>query len=253
MRDGLFGTDVNAIGERVAINGAPFLVKGVLGPYPELADGGALDGTAKEQLLGTLESVAYIPFGTPAAIVFGDDEPVSFLVEVKDVGRIEETAADVRDVLIRRKGRENFAMRLPVDYAFSYHHLARTHRDVLIAVTVIGVLLAGLGVSVVMLISVVQRTREIGIRMAVGARSTDVLGQFLVEALIPSVGGGALGLALAYSAGSVLERATEAAVAFEPWFIGVGLVCSVVTGLVFGVVPARRAARLDPINALAKA
>ena len=97
----MFGPDVNAIGERVAINGAPFLVKGLLGPYPELADGGALDGTAKEQLLGTLESVAYTPFGTPAAIVFGDGEPVSFVVEVKDVGRIEETVADVRDVLIR--------------------------------------------------------------------------------------------------------------------------------------------------------
>lgn len=251
VRDGLFGVGLDAVGERITINGEPFLVKGVLGPYPELADSGTLVGAAKEQFLGSLESVIYIPFGTAAAIVFGDDSPVSFLVEVKDIRYINETAADVRDVLIRRRGRENFAMRLPVEYAFSYHHLARTHQNVLIAVTAIGLVLAGMGVSSVMMVSVAERTREIGIRMAVGARRVDILGQFLVEALVPAVVGGALGLALGYSTGSVLEGATDATVAFEPWFIPVGLACSVLTGLAFGLAPARRAARLDPIAALA--
>ena len=251
VRDGLFGPGVDAVGEGITINREPFVVKGVMGPYPELADRGTLVGTAKEQYLRSLESVIYIPFGTAAGIVFGDDEPVSFVVEVKDIRYIDETTADVRDVLIRRRGRENFAMRLPVEYAFSYHHLARTHKGVLIAVTAVGLVLAGLGVSSVMMVSVAERTREIGIRMAVGARRVDVLGQFLVEALVPAVVGGALGLALGYSTGSVFEGATETTVTFEPWFIPVALACSVVTGLAFGLVPARRAARLDPITALA--
>ena len=251
VRDHLFGPGTNAVGERIAINGVPFFVKGVLGPYPELGHIGRLVGLTKEDYIGILESVAYVPFGGASAHIFDDDESPAFVVEVKDAGRIEDTAADVRDVLIRRRGRENFAMRLPGEHAFSYHHIARTNREVLIAVAVIGVLLAGLGVMSIMLVSVAERTREIGIRMALGARRRDILAQFLLEAWVPAVVGGVLGIALAYSTGSVLGTLTNAAVAFAPWFVPVALGCAVATGLVFGVVPARRAARLDPVAALA--
>ena len=114
----------------------------------------------------------------------------------------------------------------------------------------IALLAGGMGVMAIMLMAVTERTREIGIRMAVGARRRDITQQFVIEAIALASLGGLLGLG-ASMATSPLVQLFELPVAFSPWIVIAALVCAVGTGLVFGIVPARRAARLDPVSALA--
>ena len=113
----------------------------------------------------------------------------------------------------------------------------------------IALLAGGMGVMAIMLMAVTERTREIGIRMAVGARRRDITQQFVIEAIALASLGVLLGLC-ASMATSPLVQSFELPVAFSPWIVIAALVCAVGTGLVFGIVPARRAARLDPVTAL---
>ena len=124
------------------------------------------------------------------------------------------------------------------------------HAGILATLAGIAILAGGFGIMAVTLAAVGQRTREIGIRMAVGARRRDITAQFLVETAVPATLGGAAGTLLGFVASPLLAGLADAPVAFAPWFVPVALGCGMATGLVFGVVPARRASRLDPVAAL---
>lgn len=119
------------------------------------------------------------------------------------------------------------------------------------AVGAISLFVGGMGVTSVMLVSVAERTREIGIRMAPGARRRDILRQFLLEAVAVTFAGGVLGTALGFASRFAFE-AFDVPAGLSSWFVFAALACAVGTGLAAGIVPARRAAALDPAAALAR-
>ena len=129
----------------------------------------------------------------------------------------------------------------------------RTLQLFLTLVAVISLLVGGIGVMNIMLVSVTERTREIGIRMAVGARASDVLAQFLIEVVLVCLVGGALGVALSMAIAFTLQLFLPGwEIGFSPVALLTAFICSTFTGVLFGWLPARSAARLDPVDALAR-
>ena len=271
----LFDEDIDPIGEQVLLAGVPFLVKGVLeeSPRPPNMD-------LPEEMLGpplaTFGDVAYVPYYTGMdilaprtpepetmerggrtwiAVAFGD---LTIEVRVAAGTIVDEAAAAIRDLLIRRHGREGFGIRIDNERVATYEKLWGLHPAVQAGVATVSLFAAIIGVMATTLVSVGARRREIGIRMAIGARRRDIVGQFLGEAAIAAVGGAIIGLLLGYCTAIVVaalatpEGMIQVPVAFAGWFVPVALGCGVATGLVAGIVPARRAARLDPVAALAE-
>jgi putative ABC transport system permease protein len=117
-------------------------------------------------------------------------------------------------------------------------------------VAAVSLLVGGVGIMNIMLVSVTERTREIGIRVAVGARSSDVLTQFLIEAVVLSVMGGAIGVGMAYGVCEIVQDKFGMTTIVKSWIVMVSLGVSAVIGIVFGLYPAFMASRLDPIDAL---
>ena len=149
------------------------------------------------------------------------------------------------------EGEENdFMVRNLQDLMATLERTRSTLSTLLLAIACIALLVGGIGVMNIMLVSVSERTREIGIRLAIGARSADILAQFLVEAVTLSTIGGVAGLALGVGAGTVLGRAMDWTVRFSPTAAVIAFATSGGIGVVFGFFPARRAAQLDPITAL---
>ena len=130
--------------------------------------------------------------------------------------------------------------------------LARARVAVMAGLAAMTLLAAGLGVMAVMLASVSRRRREIGLRVAVGARQRDILWQFLTEAAALTSAGGLVGTALGFATGALVAKLADAAVGYDAWFAPAAVGCAVVVGLAFGVLPARRAAAVDPVAALAE-
>ncbi|MBM3960645.1 MAG: FtsX-like permease family protein, partial [Planctomycetes bacterium] len=121
---------------------------------------------------------------------------------------------------------------------------------VVVPVTMISLVVGGIVIMNIMLVSVVERTREIGVRKAVGARQRDIVMQFLIESTLLSCLGGAVGIAIAYGASAALAANTPLPARFPPWAPAVAFVVCSAIGVFFGIHPARRAASLDPIEAL---
>jgi macrolide transport system ATP-binding/permease protein len=120
------------------------------------------------------------------------------------------------------------------------------------AIAVISLVVGGIGVMNIMLVSVTERTREIGVRMAVGARQSDIMQQFLIEAVLVCLLGGVLGVGLAFVVDAVVGRLGFVKMVISAWSISAAFGCSSAIGVAFGFLPARHAARLDPVEALAR-
>jgi len=120
----------------------------------------------------------------------------------------------------------------------------------LAAIASISLLVGGIGIMNIMLVSVTERTREIGIRMAIGARGSDVLTQFLVEAIVMSIIGGLFGVAVGYAGSAIVQHVTGWQTTIKPGMVGLAIGFSAAVGIFFGYYPARKAAALDPIQAL---
>jgi macrolide transport system ATP-binding/permease protein len=225
------------VGQNVLIGNVPFQVVGVM------SQKGALTGDRDE------DNLLIMPFSTAGVKVFGQREPTYTVMAVADVGRIHDTQAQVEAVLLERHRIRDFAIGNAAASIAAEAKTRDTMTLMLSLVAAVSLLVGGIGVMNVMLMTVRERTREIGIRLATGARQRDIMRQFLTEAVLVTVVGGSAGVLVGLLVGVGLI-VMGAPVIFSLTAIATAFCCSVFTGLLFGYMPAKKAARLDPVAAL---
>jgi putative ABC transport system permease protein len=230
------------LGETIRIRGVPFEVIGVV------AEKGSQGFSNPDEAL-------YVPLSTARFRIFGSDRLRSVAVQVATREEMAPVTYEIDRVLRRehriRPGQDaDFNVRDQASLLATMQETTRTFTFLLAGIAAISLLVGGIGIMNIMLVSVTERTREIGLRKALGAREADILLQFLIEALTLCLAGGALGLALGVGASLGLERLAGWTVAVTPAAALVAVVFSGAVGLFFGIWPARRAARLEPIEAL---
>jgi putative ABC transport system permease protein len=168
------------------------------------------------------------------------------------VARAEQEITDLlRDRhRIRQGADDDFSIRNLAEMASAQQEGTKTMTTLLASVAAVSLLVGGIGIMNIMLVSVTERTREIGIRIAIGAKARDILSQFLAEALALSLSGGFLGIAIGVYAAEEIAHRFKWPVLIRPDIIIISVVFSILVGVVFGLYPARKAAQLDPIDAL---
>ncbi|HEX3487386.1 MAG TPA: FtsX-like permease family protein, partial [Micropepsaceae bacterium] len=196
------------------------------------------------------DDVIFVPLTTGMMRVFGQRFVRTITVAVNDLSKMD-AAQDAMTTLLKERhlGAEDFRIRNMADIVETATAAQNTMTILLGSVAAISLLVGGIGIMNIMLVSVTERTREIGIRMATGARQRDILQQFLSEAVVVSGLGGVVGVVGGIMTGWVI-RATGTPVAFTPAPMIIAFCCAAATGLIFGYAPARKAARLDPVVAL---
>ena len=232
-----------AVGGELDIAGRPFRVIGVLQKREQLFGGG---GGNNDQ-----SNVIYMPLGAASKLKPNEDD--LFILAVAREGKLQEAKDEVEGLLrLRRRvpygEPNNFSMETAASMIEQFHSITAGVALAMIVISSIGLMIGGLGVMNIMLVSVTERTREIGIRKAIGARQGDILLQFLIEAATLTGFGGLIGLAI----GWLLTLAVKLVLpSYVPlWAPIAGFVASVGIGLIFGLFPAWKAARLDPIESL---
>lgn len=238
VRDKLLKDVADPIGQYILIENVPFQVLGVL------AEKGSSSGDSDS------DNRIAVPYSAASVRLFGNRNPEYVVIAAKDARKVKEAEQAIEQTMLHRhKDKKDFEL---TNNAAMIQAEARTQGTLSLmlgSIAAISLLVGGIGVMNIMLMTVRERTREIGIRMATGARQRDILRQFLTEAVMLSVIGGLAGIGLALLVGGVLLL-SDVAVAFE-WIAVFGAFgCALVTGVIFGFMPARKAARLDPVTAL---
>jgi macrolide transport system ATP-binding/permease protein len=190
-----------------------------------------------------------VPITTGAQRIYGQRYARSITVAVKDVELIDATQRAITQLLIARHKQEDFQIRNMVSVIETASETRNTLTILLGSIAAISLLVGGIGVMNIMLVSVTERTREIGIRMATGARKLNILLQFNTEALVVCALGGLLGILLGMASAWIYASFGKP-IMFSPGPILLAFFCAFATGLVFGYLPARKAANLDPVVAL---
>ncbi len=241
VADKLFGSEIQAIGKRIRAGGLPLTVKGVV--------------QKKGSVLGqSFDGFVALPI-TTFETVWGRRQGTVISVKVGEATEIAPAMARAEEAMRRsRKLRPGEANNFVVDKADAlvafWTSLTRVLFTVTPAVVAIGVVVGGIVIMNIMLMSVNERTREIGIRKSLGARNRDIQRQFLWEAIALSSLGALMGVAAGYLFALTITFISPLPARVTPWSVGVAVVLGASVGLIFGVYPARRAARLDPVVAL---
>jgi macrolide transport system ATP-binding/permease protein len=236
----IFPNGENPLGEYILIKNIPFQVIGVL---TSKGGSGGFNG-------GDQDDAVFVPFKTGALRLMGQNYANNISVFVDDIDQIEQTERNLIEYMIARHGTEDFRIFNSAELLETVSASQDTFTILLGSVAAISLLVGGIGVMNIMLVSVTERTREIGIRMATGARQTDIMSQFLSEAIVVSGIGGIIGVLTGVAVGYILI-AFEVSIKFTSMPMILAFCCATATGLVFGFAPARKAARLDPVVALA--
>ena len=233
----LFDDISGVVGEYILIGGAPFEVAGVLSPKGASARGQDMD------------DVALIPITTGAIRLFGQSYLTSITVAVEDTKNIGATETVAYDVLLSRHGTQDFQLRNTASLLESAQDTQDSFSLLLGSVAAISLLVGGIGIMNIMLVSVSERTREIGIRMANGAREFDVMLQFNTESFVLGGIGGLVGVLIGLTISIILgTNGIDVAITPEPAILAFS--SALITGLLFGYLPARKASRLNPVVAL---
>ncbi|WP_024298283.1 MacB family efflux pump subunit [Methylomicrobium lacus] len=234
----LFPEGLDPLGRYILIGNIPFEVIGIMSPKGASGFGGDQDDTV------------FVPVSTGLIRLFGQNYLNGVTVRVTDVSTIEDTEDAINNLLLSRHQTEDFRIRNMASILQTATATQNTLTTLLGTVAAISLLVGGIGVMNIMLVSVTERTREIGIRMAVGARRRDILLQFNTEAAVVCTLGGILGVLFGYGTGKTISM-FEMRVIFSPLPAILAFSCAFGTGVLFGFLPARKAALLDPVVALA--
>lgn len=238
VREQLFSAAEDPIGQFILIGNTPFQVIGVL------AGKGASSGDEDN------DKQIVVPYSTASIRLFGKHDPEFVAIAAADARRVKQTEQAIDNLMLNlHHGVRDYKL---YNNAALIQAEARTQNSLSLmlgAIAAISLLVGGIGVMNIMLMNVRERTREIGIRMATGARQSDILRQFLSESALLAVLGGLTGIALAWALGGGLRLAGMHLV-FSPLATLAAFSCALLTGILFGFMPARQAARLDPVKAL---
>jgi putative ABC transport system permease protein len=244
--DRLFGASANPIGQSVRIGKSPFTVVGVLARKGQSPNGQDYD------------DAAFIPVTTFAQRIqggLGKFLSGTIFVQATGANTTQKAMEDVK-ALLRDRHRlapnvdDDFSIRNLSEVASAQQQGTETMTTLLASVAAVSLLVGGIGIMNIMLVSVTERTREIGLRMAIGAKPRSILLQFLVEALVLSLAGGLIGVALGVGTATWLAGKFKWPMQVQVDVIGISVIFSALVGIVFGLYPARKASQLDPIDAL---
>lgn len=233
----LFPEGSDPIGQYVLVNKIPFQVIGVMSGMGAGAGGNDQD------------DVVLVPLTTGSMRLFGQRNIRTITVKVQDASAIDLTQERIQALLNERHRKDDTQITNMSSVREAFTETSNTMKFFLGSVAAISLLVGGIGVMNIMLVSVSERTREIGVRMATGARERDILVQFIVEALVVSAIGGAIGVVAGLSTGYA-AKAFGMPVSFTPGPVALAFACAFLTGLLFGYLPARNASRLQPAVAL---
>jgi macrolide transport system ATP-binding/permease protein len=234
----LFPNDEDPVGQFILVGNTPFEIIGVLSTKGANSFGSDMD------------DAAFVPLSTGFNRLFGQQYLGSVNVKLASDEKTAETQEEIRQLLMSRHHLEDFQIRSTSSFMAAAASTQNTLTLLLGCVAAISLIVGGIGVMNIMLVSVTERTREIGVRMATGARASNILLQFNTEALVVCGIGGLIGVALGFTAGFI-AKALGTNVAFTPTPALLALGSALLTGMLFGYLPARKAAYMDPVVALA--
>ncbi len=228
----------NPLGKQITVAGGRFTVVGIM--------------QSKGQSLGIdMDDIVYIPL-TVAMDIFNQEGLTRITVKANSASNIEASIEEVTDLMKKaHNGNEDFTIISQKDMLSTFDKIASTMQLVVLGIASISLLVGGIGIMNIMLVTVKEKTREIGIRIAVGARRIDILIQFLIESVTISLLGGIIGLLLGLLTIILFNSVVpDFQVKITPWIFMLSFGFSVAVGVIFGVFPARRAANMNPIDAL---
>ena len=228
----------DVIGQYLLLNNTPLRVIG------ELAEKGLVSGSSHD------DDLVLVPYSTASQRIFGKPQLSYVSVVVDDLDALDQTVKDIEQVMRQTRRADDFRVSNSAAVVQGKKEVMRQQTMLLALIAGISLVVGGLGVMNIMLMSVKERTREIGIRMATGGRQRDIRLQFLSEAVVVSCTGGVAGVVIGLAIGALLML-WSVPVIFSVRAMLVAFFCALGTGVIFGIMPARQAAKLDPVVALA--
>jgi len=243
-RDQLFGVNANPTGATVRIKNQPFKVIGVLTSKGQSAMPG------QDQ-----DDTVIVPYTTVQKKLQGVDHISNITISAEDGVPLADVTDRIATLLRTRHklqpgDEDDFSVRTLEEFATMLTATTTTMTYLLASIAAVSLLVGGIGIMNIMLVSVTERTREIGLRLSVGARDIDVLMQFLVEAIVLSLAGGAIGVLLGFGASWAVSNLMQWSAVVTSGAVALSFGCAAAIGIFFGFYPARKAAALDPIEAL---
>ncbi|MFA6429162.1 MAG: ABC transporter permease [Patescibacteria group bacterium] len=241
-RDDLFGEGVNPVGQRIRINSVNFTVIGVT-----VSKGGS--GMMNQ------DDMIFIPLSAMATFLAGNDNVGTISVQAQDAASMTLAQEGVTELLLQRHHiasieRADFSVMNQADIVSAASSVTDTFTMLLAAIASISLLVGGIGIMNMMLTTVTERTREIGLRQAIGAEKAEIVSQFLGEAMVLTMVGGAMGVVIGYGISKLVSTMMNMTTVVSWTSVALAFGVSAGIGLVFGFYPAQRAARLNPIQAL---
>ena len=236
-----FSDGTDPVGQVILLGSVPSRIIGVV--------------EAQSGMMGSSDSLnVYLPYSTVMSRMLGQSNVRSIIVRVKDEYPSATAENAILSLLVQRHGAQDVFTQNSDSIRETIQQTTATMTLLISAIAVISLIVGGIGVMNIMLVSVTERTQEIGVRMAVGARQSDILQQFLIEAVLVCILGGVLGVLLSLGIGQLITHfaAGTFQMAYSTTSIVAAFVCSSLIGIVFGFIPARNAARLNPVDALSR-